>query len=107
MTEHKNNHVTMNFTVTMFGLFCQLWTGNLLFEAARTYQSYRASLILAYLMYGGTLLVCTLLLGHYIYIETGLTPYWHLFGSFRSISQNSGIYSKIPANAPDNFNLLF
>ena len=62
MTEHKNNHVTMNFTFNMFGLFCQLWTGNIFFEATKIYQSYKASLILEYL-HGGALLVCTLLPG--------------------------------------------
>ena len=48
-SEHKNNHVTMNFTMIMsqfawpFLLFCTLF-----FEVATTYQSYRASLILAF-----------------------------------------------------------
>ena len=35
----------------------------MLFEVARTYQSYRASLILAYSVAWGALLVCTLLPG--------------------------------------------
>ena len=49
--------------------------GKIFFEAARTFQSYRASLILAIRCFLGVLLVCTLLPGA---LETGLTPYWYL-----------------------------
>ena len=115
MTEHKNNHVTMNFTMIMSQFAYQLWThiGKIFFEAARTsYQSYRASLILAYSDVrgggGGALLVCTLLSGaldsYRDRINSLLVSIW-VFP--QHISQSSGIYSRIPANTPDNFNLLF
>ena len=49
------------------------------------------------------MLVCTLLPGALdSIIETGLTPYLgHL--AVEHITQSSGIYSRIPANTPDNF----
>ena len=46
----------------------------ILFEVARTYQSCRVSLILAYSDARRALLVCTLLPRHLIHTETGLTP---------------------------------
>ena len=66
MSEHKNDHVTLNFTMIMSQFACTSCgpIGKIiLFEVARTYQSYRASLILAYLDALGALLVCTLLPG--------------------------------------------
>ena len=83
-TEHKHNHVTLNFTMIMSQFAWPfLPVVDLFFEVARTFQSYKASLMLAYLDTWGAYIVCTLLAGA---IETGLTPYsseW-LFGSFRS-----------------------
>ena len=72
----------------------------ILFEVARTYQSYRASLILAY-SEQGALIVCTLLPG-------ALDSYRDRINCFPqlNISLNSGAYSRIPANTPDNFNLF-
>ena len=67
MTEYKNNHVTMNLTI--MSLFAWPFLpvcgpiGKIFFEVAGTYQSYRASLILAYSDAWGALLACTLLPG--------------------------------------------
>ena len=75
----------------MLGLFYQFVEpiGKIVFEVARTYQSYRASLILAYSDARGALLVCTLLPGALDSIETGLTPYsseWYLFRVFPQLN---------------------
>ena len=77
MTEHKNNvlHNDYESICLIFSSSCGP-IGKIFFEAARTYQSYRASLSLA-IGCLGALLVCTLLPGA---LETGLTPYWYLFG---------------------------
>ena len=49
MTEHKNNHVTLNFTmITSQFVWPFLPVVDLFFEVARTFQSYKASLMLAY-----------------------------------------------------------
>ena len=76
MTEHKNNHELHNDCVSIslaFSTSC-VPIGKIFFEVARTYQSYRASLILAYSDARGALLVCTLLPGALdSNRETGLT----------------------------------
>ena len=65
MKEHKNIHVTIDYEsiCLAFSTSCGP-IGKILFEAAGTYQSYRASLLLAYLDVWGALVVCTLLPGH-------------------------------------------
>ena len=79
--------------------------GKIFFDIARTYQSYRASLILAFSDAQGALLVYTLLPG-------ALDLYRERINSlFRMVSiwvflqqfwQSSGIYCRISANTPDN-----
>ena len=70
MTEHKKllkiNHATMNFTMIMSQFACQFCgpIGKIFFEAARIYQSHRASFILHTRMHGVPCYrVCTLLPG--------------------------------------------
>ena len=61
MTEHNNNHVTMNFTIIMSQFACASCgpIGNIiLYEVARTYQSYRPLILIAYSDAKGSLLVC-------------------------------------------------
>ena len=113
MTEHKNDHVTMNVRICLaFSTSCGP-IGKIFIEVARTYQSYKASVILAYSDARGALLVCTLLsaaLNSYrdrinslffqndIYL--GLSTVEH-------ISQSSGIYSRIPATLLITSNFFF
>ena len=107
MTEHKHNHVTMNFTMIMSQF---AWP---FLEVAITNQSYKASLILAYSDARGASLLYTLLPGELdsyrdrinsLFLQNGM--YLGL-SAVQHISQSSGIYSTIPANIPDDFNLLF
>ena len=98
----------MNFTKIM-SLFAFTSCGPIgkiiLFEVARTFQSYRASLILAYSDAQGALLVCTVLPGALYLYRDRINSLFLRMVSFCSLS--SGIYSRIPANTTDNFNLLF
>ena len=74
--EHKNSHVTMNFTMIMSQFACLLWTHRKdIFKAARTYQSYRASLILDA---QGALLVYTLLPRTLVLYKSILVYIWVL-----------------------------
>ena len=109
MTAHKNNHVTMyNELCNDYESICLAFSTScgpirkIFFEVPRTYQSYRASLILAYLNAQGALLVCTLLPGaldsyrdrinslfYRMVIYLGLSAVEHNLSEFRYLFQDS------------------
>ena len=76
------------------------------------HTNHRASLSLAYSDAQGALLVCTLLPGgiRFIWRQDKLlilqNGIYLGLSAVEHISQSSGIYSRIPANTPDNFNLF-
>ena len=93
-TEHKNNYVTMNFTMIKSQFACTSCgpIGKIiLFEVARTYQSYRTSLSLDTPMHRVPCLVCTVLHSYRVRINSlflGMVSFWVFLLS-------SGIYSKL------------